>query len=178
MAFSFFARRIGKASVRLKNEAFTRIIDNRVREFGEQQVLPMYKEGVWNWEPEHQPHFSLHYYQMLNSFRIAVGTDSENYDIYRYVDQGTSIRWAIMSSDWVSKTDKSRYYSIAGQGEVVARGKSYMTKHGLGPKQGLEPRNFTRQIMEIMTPKWKLWMRYAVRDARIAMENESNWGKQ
>lgn len=170
MAFSFFARRIGKANVRLNSQAFVRVIEDRINEFGESQVLPMYREGVWNWQEEHRPKFSLHFYQMLNSFRIAVGTESENYDIYRYVDQGTNIRWAVMSDDWVSKTDKSRYYSEQGQGEVVMTGRGYMTRHGIGPKPGLEPRNFTKQIMETMTPKWKLWMRYAVRDARISME--------
>lgn len=172
MAFSFFAKRVGKATPRFQSQAFIKTMEDQARKFAKTEVLPMYEAGVSNWQDEDKPDFEIKQYIMMNRFLLAVGTYSENFRIYKFVDEGTSIRWAVMSPDWISKTDPKRYWSEAGYGHVVVRGRRMMDL-GIHPRPGLQPRDFTGQIMKIMEPWWKKWMADALRLARIDMEMES-----
>lgn len=60
-------------------------------------------------------------------------------------DDGTRVRWAVMSSDFQSKTKPGRIRSGRGGGRVVAHGKkaTYNARRG---KPGLEPRNVSIAI--------------------------------
>lgn len=172
MAWSIYSRRIGKATVRFSSDVFMRVIKNEMLEFANTEVLPKYQETCWNWKPEHQPDFRVQWQKNYPSIELRVGCSSK-YDIYLYIDKGTQIRWAVMSSDWESKTNPSRYQSYQGHGRVTARGRWYMQMLGMDARPGIEPRNFSEQIYDATWNRWRLDMRYAVQRARIAMEQAS-----
>lgn len=64
-----------------------------------------------------------------------------------WIEYGTSVRWATLSPDWVSKTGRGRIRSWSGSGRVLAAGKAktYMSRRG---KPGLEARNVSEQIAD------------------------------
>lgn len=73
---------------------------------------------------------------------VITGTDLE---IWKWVwlDEGTSVRHAVMSKDWVSKTTPGQLQSHAGQGRVVNINKNIV-------RPGIEPRNFAELITKEM----------------------------
>lgn len=73
----------------------------------------------------------------------APGREAE---IYRYVNDGTSRRWAMLSSDWQSKTSPGSLTSRPGSGRVLFRGRSAFRRRGLGPRPGIQARMFTENI--------------------------------
>ena len=62
-----------------------------------------------------------------------------------WLDDGTQVRWAVMSDDWQSKTVPGRIQSRRGGGHVRARGKR-ATQSARRGKPGLEPRNVSINI--------------------------------
>lgn len=69
----------------------------------------------------------------------AVGPGSADIMRYCYLDVGTSVRYAQLSSDWQSKTRPGRLRPGAGRGRVVAIDRSR-------PRPGITARMFTEQI--------------------------------
>ena len=90
-------------------------------------------------------------------------------DIYFYVSAGTRIRWALMSSDWKSKTRPGRLKPGSGGGRVVVAGRRYMQRKGIPPRPGIRARNFDKQIVKRDGPKiQKLFDRNIAQAARQA----------
>jgi len=94
---------------------------------------------------EHKPVFSK------PKIRYAGGdahvTISTNSDIFRYLDEGTRIRWALLSRDWRSKTSPGGgYQSGSGQGHVWLKGRNSILSAGLSAGHGIEARNWTGQL--------------------------------
>ena len=168
MAYNIFVKKVGRWKVRMKSDVFIKSMEQDVREYAHNWVIPVYKLTTQTWK-EHDPRFTI--LQEVNSpnvFRFVVGTDDR---IWNFLDQGTNIRWAIMSSDWTSKTHVGLIPSTFGSGRVTWKGRNaYFEEMGWLPKPGIEARNFTQSIEEFLLLRWKLQMRYAVRDARIEME--------
>jgi hypothetical protein len=73
-------------------------------------------------------------------------------EIYSYVSEGTSIRWALMSRDWRSKTRPGRIPPGAGRGRVVIAGRRAMMARGIQPRRGIEGRKFDKQIAKRDAP--------------------------
>lgn len=65
-----------------------------------------------------------------------------------WLDQGTKIRWALMSKDWRSKTRRRELASHPGQGKAVLRGRRAMLAAGIGPQPGIEAREWTNMLTE------------------------------
>lgn len=65
-----------------------------------------------------------------------------------WLDQGTKIRWALMSRDWRSKTTRRSFSSRPGEGRAVLRGRRAMLAAGIGPRPGIEAREWTNLLME------------------------------
>lgn len=61
---------------------------------------------------------------------------------FRWLDEGTSKRWALMSSDWKSKTKPGTLKSGRGAGRVVVVGKRRMRR----PRPGIKARGWTEKI--------------------------------
>lgn len=64
-------------------------------------------------------------------------------DKWVWLNDGTKIRWALMSSDWRSKTRPRRFKSGRGAGRVVVAGKRYMQAHNIRPRPGIKAREWT-----------------------------------
>ena len=89
----------------------------------------------------------------------ATFTDNE---IMGYLNDGTDERWAVMSSDWSSKTARGRLSSTSGSGRVVRRGKRNMTR----PRPGIEPRQFDKAIVKVRRKPFRRNMQLAIRKAQ------------
>jgi hypothetical protein len=168
MSYSIFVKKIGKWKKRMDDKVFVRVIKQRIEDFAINSAIPVYKMTTQTWK-EHDPKFVYRrFFDSPNIFRLAVGTDDR---IWNFLDNGTNIRWAIMSTDWTSKTHVGLIPSTFGSGRVTWKGRnSYFEEMGWLPKPGIEARNFTQSIEEFLLPRWKLQMRYAVRDAKKEME--------
>ena len=113
--------------------------------------------STWNSKPTAETLISL---QDPGPTMVAgVGGDGAAAQHWRYVNEGTSVRHAVMSSDWKSKTVPNVIGSFAGQGEVV-----FISKKINLP--GIKARNFDKLIQEKMTPIFKDEMEQALRDGR------------
>ena len=81
---------------------------------------------------------------------LEVFTDNP---IYSYLNDGTSIRWAVMNNPFEPKTSKgvigsgpgARTYNKAGEYTAI-RGRQAMLKRGIPPRPGIEAREFTIAI--------------------------------
>jgi hypothetical protein len=85
-------------------------------------------------------------------------------DIYRFIDEGTKIRWALMSSrpPWQSKTAPYRLDSGPGRGHVVLAGRRAFARHGLGPRPGIAARHFSRTIRRMLEKEFPPDMQEAI----------------
>ena len=81
-----------------------------------------------------------------------------------WLDDGTSLRWAIMSRDWQSKTKPGQIRSGRGRGRVVARGKK-ATRRARRGKPGIKPGNFSDAIARERAPHFLSNVERAINDA-------------
>jgi hypothetical protein len=87
---------------------------------------------------------------------VIVGTDNE---IYRYVNDGTRVRRALMSDDFSPKTRPGSLRSRPGSGHVV-----FISRKLALP--GIEARDFTGQITKKWEGKYKRRIHDVMRRAR------------
>jgi hypothetical protein len=87
---------------------------------------------------------------------ILVGTEDK---IYKFVDEGTSIRYATMTPDFEPKTVKRVIGSGRGRGGLM-----YVDTRR--PRPGIEAREFSKTIEEKHQPRFKRQMEKAMRQAR------------
>jgi hypothetical protein len=71
---------------------------------------------------------------------IEIDDDS---GIFFWLDEGTSERWAIMSKNFIPKTERRNLIPYQGVGRATIRGRWAMTKLGLSARPGIEEREFT-----------------------------------
>lgn len=95
---------------------------------------------------DHQPNWEPVTHYAGGDLYVRVTTDDP---IFGYLDEGTSIRWALMSRDFQAKTQVRTLSSFPGSGHAVLRGKSAMTKRGIGPRPGIDAREWTVLIEQI-----------------------------
>jgi hypothetical protein len=62
---------------------------------------------------------------------------------WTWLNEGTKIRWALMSRDWRSKTTVGKFSSGPGRGGVVIAGRRAMTARNIRPRPGIKARNWT-----------------------------------
>jgi hypothetical protein len=82
---------------------------------------------------------------------IIMGTSD---DIFRWLDEGTSVRWSKLSRDWISKTTPNVYQSGPGRGYVWLRGKNaiigdpqaFIERPSLWIPPGIQARNWTLML--------------------------------
>lgn len=80
-----------------------------------------------------------------NEIAILTGPTGSDEAVNKFIwlDEGTKIRWALMSSNWKSKTSPGRLSSGGGRGKVIIAGRRAMRKRGIGPRPGIKARNWT-----------------------------------
>jgi hypothetical protein len=81
--------------------------------------------------------------------------DEHNVRKWHLLDDGTKIRYAVMSRNWQSKTRPGRLQAGAGRGRVVARGRKY-------PMPGIVARGWTPIINRMMKKGFKRKIQEAV----------------
>jgi hypothetical protein len=72
-----------------------------------------------------------------------------------WLERGTSIRWAVMSRGWRSKTRRAILSSGKGRGRVVIAGKRAMRKRGIAPRPGIKARNWRAEVVRLRFRKYK-----------------------
>lgn len=83
--------------------------------------------------------------------RTAPGGNSKGISKYRWLDQGTRVRWAIMSRNWRSKTRPGYLTSYKGAGQVIAAGRRQVRR----PRPGIKAREWSPTIFKRRLPKFK-----------------------
>jgi len=77
-------------------------------------------------------------------------TISTNNNIYRFLHDGTSIRWAVMSNPFEPKTTSRILGSGPGKGGAILKGAKAMGKAGIQtPMPGIKAREWTQEILRI-----------------------------
>jgi len=67
---------------------------------------------------------------------------------WRWLDEGTRIRWALMSGNWRSKTRPGSFSAGRGAGRVVIAGRRAMMARNIRPRPGIEARNWSKILTE------------------------------
>jgi len=98
----------------------------------------------------------------------AVNDGSFGWRKFNWLNKGTSIRWALLSEDWMSKTYPGRLGSTEGLGEVLIRGRE-MIEAGIPAEPGIEARNWDKMIRDLHIKDFQRDMKAAVaRGLRIS----------
>ena len=89
--------------------------------------------------------------------RVLIFTEDNK---YRFLDQGTRVRYATMTPNFSPKTRPNTLSASSGQGSVayVDRGR---------PRKGIQARNFVEQVKEIQEPKLRVRFNNAFRIGAI-----------
>lgn len=75
----------------------------------------------------------------------VIGDDGS--DIYRFLDEGTLVKWALFSEDWRNKTiANGPYKSGVGAGRRIIAGRQAMQKRGIPAQRGIQARNWTSRL--------------------------------
>lgn len=102
----------------------------------ERRALQLFKSTTKHWQ--HEVEFTSDIDFTSDGVSLIAGTDDQ---VYYWLDKGTSVRRAVMSPDWQSKTKPGSLQSGPGRGRVV-----FISKKINLP--GIEARNFSGKIAE------------------------------
>ena len=97
-------------------------------------ILKEYEKTTQTWQ--HKPEFEVLPEVSDTEVTVLVGTDDK---IYKFIDEGTRVRYATLSKDWQSKTKPGIIGSVPGRGRVL-----FVSKKR--PRPGIEARRFTQII--------------------------------
>lgn len=91
---------------------------------------------------------------------VFAAGDAEAVEHFRYVNEGTAIRWALMSRDFRPKTKPGSLVAGAGMApfDPVLRGRSQM----FASRPGIVARHFTKTIQADRHPKFSAAVRAAI----------------
>lgn len=109
---------------------------------------------------KHKPEFKEQIHLGAKEASVEISTED---DIYKFVDQGTSIRWAVMSRDWKSKTRSQVIGSTRGRGRAVIWGRGAMRKRHIRPRPGIKARKFSKTIVMIRKTGFTKGMQNAIK---------------
>lgn len=111
-------------------------------------------------------------YKKEVSFRAGEGTAkvSVTDKVVGALDEGTRVRWALLSKDWRSKTRPGFIGSGPGAGRVLMRGRK-MRKAGIPPGPGIKPRGWSGVIAKKFEPIFEKDMEAAVNEAIVEALN-------
>lgn len=127
-----------------------------------QESLDDFKRTVQTWKDK--PKFSSRVDQgaAVGGVRFQIGTDDV---IYGFIDEGTKVRYATMSKDWVSKTEPGVIQAFHGAGRKLFVNKKY-------PRPGIKARKFTK----IIAKSTRARMEPALRNALARAARRSGHG--
>ncbi len=107
------------------------------------RVVSLFNDTVQTWRTDVD--FYVETDRVGDTFSVTVFTDS---DIYRFVNDGTSVRYAVMTEDFIPKTYPGIVSSTEGRGGFSYIPKDWKTRKipGVYPKPGIKARNFVDAI--------------------------------
>ena len=134
----------GRFNAAAFNDALTEMANN-VKD----NLLRDYRRTSETWDGE-KPEYSSEVDTSLARILIAVivGGSEKAQNKWGWLDKGTSVRRAVMSRDWKSKTKVWRLTAGPGSGRVV-----FISKKIALP--GIEARGWTDMILETWRPKFQ-----------------------
>ena len=90
---------------------------------------------------------------------------------WKWLNEGTKIRWALMSGNFKSKTQSGmkRPTSRRGRGGPVIVGKRAMQKRNIGPRPGIKAREWTKLVRKIREP---IFIRQMRKEFKIMAEGK------
>jgi hypothetical protein len=120
------------------------------------EVMKDFQKTVRTWNEK--PRFFKRIEVTRRGVNIVVGTDNQ---IYKYVNNGTRVRYAVMSRNFRAKTRPGVIGSSAGRGGLVIINRNR-------PRPGIEARRFDQKIYEKWKPAYKRRIGNAVRRGQRA----------
>jgi len=128
---------------RLKVDAIRLEILNELRKEGTVHKQEL-RKTVKTWRGEKPKFESLIGLTGQDTTVVTGPTGSEKaVNKWVWLDQGTRIRWALMSRDWRSKTTPRKFSSGRGSGRVVIAGRRAMQSRGIRPRPGIKAREWS-----------------------------------
>lgn len=107
-----------------------------------------YKKTVATWEGE-KPDFQSFVtfgFGNITLTTVPVGGGLKAVEKFLWLDEGTKIRWAVMSGNWKSKTTPGKLASGRGRGRVVIAGRRAMQRRNIRPRPGIKAREWTETL--------------------------------
>lgn len=135
-------------------KVFRDIIEKALEDEG-RDVQKEYRKTVATWKGD-KPDFEVVTDITRGDASVLVGPTGSNEALrkFKFLDEGTSIRWALMSQDWKSKTRPRRLKGGRGSGKPVIVGRRAMQARGIAPRPGIEAREWTPTIQKRRRPKF------------------------
>ena len=93
---------------------------------------------------------------------MRVATSEKRYVL---LTLGTRKRWAVMSSDFRSKTKVRSLSARQGRGSTVIRGQRAMSQRNIAPRPGIKARHFTDEVVKVRSAIFFRNMRRAMNKA-------------
>jgi hypothetical protein len=101
---------------------------------------------------DHQPQPTVKIEETANEIKGTAQTEDKAMFM---LDGGTSERWALMSNPFEAKTSHKSLRSGLGVGGAVIRGRSAMTRAGLGAQPGIDAQEFSVALKEKYAPEFE-----------------------
>lgn len=122
-----------------------------------EELVKLFERTVQTWEGD-KPGFELQRKLTGDTVTLEVVLTGSDLAIKKWIwlNRGTSVRYAILSSDWKSKTEPDNLDAGEGSGRVV---KIDMDN----PQPGIEARNWSKIIMRQFKPGYHRRMQRAMR---------------
>jgi len=120
-----------------------------LRDFANKVIDDYYKiKRTWTNRPRHESILECDPSHPAVSVYFGAAGDDDAVKEWNFVNEGTRVRRAVMSKDWVSKSGVKHIGSKRGKGHVV-----FISKDISLP--GIEARKFDEAISERWSPRWK-----------------------
>lgn len=124
-----------------------------IREEGSEMKILMQKTTeTW----KHKPTFRKEVLYTADQIGVNVGPDLDTLKgrVWMYLDGGTKIRWAVMSSNWKSKTRTGWLGSRRGKGRMLFAGRRFMQGRNIKARPGIKARKWSEEVRRIRVPKF------------------------
>lgn len=140
-----------------RKKAFTEEIHKELRNQGQISKRMLEKVGkTWSKKPT----FTVKAYTRGLDTGVEVTTKDQR---FKWLNEGTKTRWAVMSRDFSPKTTHRTIGSRVGSGRVIIRGKSAMTKRNIAPRPGIKAREWTDEVVLRRKKHFEKAMQAAIR---------------
>jgi len=109
------------------------------------KALELFAKVVRTWRTE--TNFWYRTAETNEGIKLTFFTDNPK---FKFVDEGTAVRYAVMTPDFIARTKPNVLGSFTGKG-----GLWYMLRKGMEAKPGLQARNFSEIITERTGPTFR-----------------------